>query len=76
MPAIYKSHEDDFLKLSYGQRVRDIEHAVFTLLVLEVWKGSNDAFYKRLADLLSNKRKHPYSIFMGWLLDVDFLCHP
>ena len=47
---------------SYGQRVRDIEHAAFTPRVLSTAGGMGreaTAFYKRLADLLSNKRKHP-----------------
>ena len=48
---------------SYGQRVRDIEHAVFTPRVLSTSGGMGretiTTFYKRLADLLSNKRKHP-----------------
>ena len=48
---------------SYGQRVRDIEHAAFTPRVLSTSGGMGretiTTFYKRLADLLSNKRKHP-----------------
>ena len=47
---------------SYGQRVRDIEHAVFTPRVLSTSGGMEreaTTFYKCLADLLSNKRNHP-----------------
>ena len=47
---------------SYGQRVRNIEHAVFTPLVLSTSGGMGreaTTFYKRLADLLSNKRNDP-----------------
>ena len=42
--------------------MRDIEHAAFTPRVLSTSGGMGreaTTFYKRLADLLSNKRNHP-----------------
>ena len=69
LPAIYKKHEDE-KKRAYGQRVLEIEHAVFTPLVLSTSGGmgrETQTFYKRLADLLSLTRDMPYSSLMGWL---------
>ncbi|KAL5503386.1 hypothetical protein EMCRGX_G010325 [Ephydatia muelleri] len=43
LPAVYKSHEDD-KKTSYGQRVHDIEHAVFTPLVLSTSGAGGDMY--------------------------------
>ena len=57
-------------KRGYGERVREIEHGVFTPLVLST-TGSlgNEAtvFYKHLADLLSIKQQKHYSVVMCWL---------
>ena len=67
--AAYKKHEDE-KKRNYGQRVLEIEHGVFTPLILATTGGMGreaQTFYKRLADLLSHKRDVPYSSLMGWL---------
>ena len=59
--AAYKKHEDE-KKRTYGQRILEIEHGVFTPLVLSTSGGMGreaQTFYKRLADLLSLKRDVP-----------------
>ena len=69
LPAAYKKHEDE-KKRTYGQRILEIEHGVFTPLVLSTSGGMGreaQTFYKRLADLLSLKRDVPYCSLMGWL---------
>ena len=57
-------------KRAYEQRVREIEHASFTPLVLSATGGmANQAtvFYKRLASCLASKWDQPYSSTMSWL---------
>ena len=54
LTSAYKCHEDA-KKHKYGQHVREIEHGVFTPLVLTSTGGMSQegtVFYKRLADLL------------------------
>ena len=54
----------------YGQRIRKIEHASFTPVVMSATGGlAHEAtyFYKRLASLLSRKWGDKYSVVMGWL---------
>ena len=67
--AAYKKHED-IKKRAYGQRVREIEHGVFTPLVFSTTGGMGreaTTFYKRLADKLAWKQQKPYSVVMSWL---------
>ena len=62
----YKKHED-IKKRAYGQRVREVEHDVFTPLVFSTTGGMGQeatTFYKRLADMTAQK---PYSIVINWL---------
>ena len=57
-------------KRQYEQRVREVEHASFTPLVLTVTGGmANEAsvFYKRLASELATKWDQPYSSTLSWL---------
>ena len=57
-------------KRQYEQRVREVEHASFTPLVLSATGGiANQAtvFYKRLACCLAMKWDQPYSSTMSWL---------
>ena len=67
--SVFRRHEQA-KKCEYGERVHEIEHGVFTPLVLST-TGSlgNEAtvFYKRLADLLSIKQQKHYSVVMCWL---------
>ena len=65
----YRRHEQA-KKRDYGQRVREVERGVFTPLVLSTNGGMGKeaaTFYKRLADMIVQKRQHHYSIVMGWL---------
>ena len=69
LSSVYKRHED-IKKRAYGQRVREIEHGVFTPLVFSTSGGMGreaTTFYKRLADMLANKQRRPYSVVMSWL---------
>ena len=68
-PHCYRRHEME-KKQQYGQRVREIEHASFTPLVLSATGGmANEAtvFYKRLASCLATKWDQSYSPTMSWL---------
>ena len=68
-PRCYRKHELE-KKRQYEQRVREIEHASFTPLVLSATGGmANEAtvFYKRLASCLATKWDQPYSSTMSWL---------
>ena len=67
--STYKKHEQA-KKREYGQCVREVEHGVFTPLVLSSTGGLGreaTIFFKRLADMISLKQHHPYSVVMGWL---------
>ena len=67
--AVYRKHEA-IKKSAYGQRVRDIEHRVFTPQVFSTtgWMGPKaTTFYKRLADMLAWKENKPYSVVISWL---------
>ena len=67
--AAYVKHEN-IKKRAYGERVRNIEHGVFTPLVFSSTGGmgkESTAFYKRLADMLAYKKQLPYSVTMSWL---------
>ena len=65
----YRRHKQA-KKREYGQRVRDIERGVFTPLVLSTNGGIGKEatiFYKRLADMIAQKRQLSYPMVMGWL---------
>ncbi len=67
--ACYKKHER-IKKSAYEQRVREVEHATFTPIVLAATGGmakEADTFYKRLASLLAAKRGNHYSTTLAWL---------
>ena len=69
LQAVYRRHEQE-KKCQYDQRVREVEHATFTPLVLSSTGGMGKAitvFYKRLASMLSEKRGIQYSKTIGWL---------
>ena len=68
-PRCYRKHELE-KKRQYEQRVREIEHASFTPLVLSaIGSMANEAtvFYKRLASCLATKWDQPYSPTLSWL---------
>ena len=69
LTSCYKKHERE-KKRAYEQRIREIEHATFTPLVLAATVGlANEAnvFYKRLASKLASKWDHPYNSTLCWL---------
>ena len=69
LSSCYRNHER-LKKRAYEQRVREIEHASFTPLVLSATGGfAREAtiFYKRLASLLATKWEQPYSSTIDWL---------
>ena len=75
----YRNHENQ-KKRAYDQRIREVEHATFTPLVLSATGGlarQAAVFYKRLANLLSSKINQPYSKTINWLrcqLSFALLC--
>ena len=65
----YRNHETQ-KKRAYDQRIREVEHATFTPLVMSATGGlarQAAVFYKRLADLLSSKINQPYCKTITWL---------
>ena len=69
LSALFCTHEHT-KKREYRQCIRDVEHGVFTPLVFSTSGAmGRDAttFYKRLADVLSEKQDKAYFHIMGWL---------
>ncbi len=69
LQAVYRRHEQE-KKRQYDQRVREVEHAISTPLVLSSTGGMGKAatvFYQRLASMLGEKRGIQYSKTIGWL---------
>ena len=69
LSSTYARHEKE-KRRNYQQRVLEIERASFTPLVFSASGGMAKAAqvcYKRLAGLLAEKRKEPYSQIMGWM---------
>ena len=67
--SVYRRHEQE-KKRSYEQRIREVEHATFTPLVMSTTGGMGKgatAFFKRLATMLSEKRATPYSQTINWI---------
>ena len=65
----YKRHEQA-KKRSMGKGYATCERDVFTPLVFSTNGGMGQeasTFYMRLADIIAQKRKHTYSVVMGWL---------
>ena len=59
LSSVYRKHEQE-KRREYDQRVREIEHATFTPLVLSTTGGMGRAattFYKRLASMLAEKKE-------------------
>ena len=57
-------------KREYAQQVHEVEHRVFTSLVLSTTGGMGreaTTFYKRLTDGISRKEQKQYSVVMGWI---------
>ena len=67
--SVYRRHEQE-KKRQYEQRVREVEHATFTPLVMSTTGGMGRAattFYKRLASMISEKRDTEYSRTVNWI---------
>ena len=67
--AAYRRHKNIKWRV-YGQRVREIEHASFTPIVMSATVGlapEATTFYSWLASLLASKWGDDYSVVMGWL---------
>ncbi len=67
--TIYRKHEQ-IKKRAYEQRIREIEHATFSPIVLSATGGlAREAtiFYKRLASMLSSKWDQTYNSTLRWL---------
>ena len=69
LSSVYRKHEQE-KRRQYDQRVREIEHATFTPLVLSTMGGMGRAattFYKRLAAMMAEKRDVPYAVTLNWI---------
>ena len=69
LSSTFRKHEK-IKHRAYGQRVREVEHATFTPIVLAATGGlAHEAtvFYKRLASFLATKWGDDYSVVLGWL---------
>ena len=69
LQSVYSKHEQ-IKKRAYEQRIREVEHATFSPLVLSATGGlarEADTFYKRLASMLASKWDHTYSSTLCWL---------
>ena len=67
--TIFETH-DRQKRRQYEERIREVEGASFTPLVFSSTGATgriSEAFLKRLASLLSNKRNTAYSETMAWL---------
>ena len=65
---VYRKHEQ-VKRRQYDQRVREVEHATFTPLVLSTTGGMGRAatFYKRLSSMVAEKRNVPYAVTLNWI---------
>ena len=69
LATVYRRHEQE-KRRHYEERVREVEHATFTPLVLSVTGGMGRAattFYSRLASMISEKRSTQYSNTLNWI---------
>ncbi len=69
LTTTYLKHENE-KRRTYESRVREVEHASFTPLVMSATGGmakQATVFYKHLASLLADKRDTSYSATMNWL---------
>ena len=67
--SVYRRHEQE-KKRQYDQRIREVEHATFTPLVMSTTGGMGKyaiTFFKRLASMISDKRATPYSHTIRWV---------
>ena len=66
LTTLYKKHESE-KKREYAERVREVEHGTFTPLVFASTGGMArecTIFFKRIADILSEKRNMPFSVII------------
>ena len=69
LPRLYRQHERA-KKSKYARRVAEIEHGCFTPLVFTTSGGmapEATTLFRRLADLVSEKRVSSYSATMNWI---------
>ena len=67
--SIFKKHEAE-KKREYNQRVMDIEHGTFTLLVFGTNGGfglESQMFIKRLAENIAAKQQEDYAKVITWI---------
>ena len=69
LPQSFLSPERE-TRIAYEQRVHEVEHGSFTLLVLAATSGMGEAAtvsYGQIACLIATKRAQPYCQVIGWL---------
>ena len=65
---MYKLHEDE-KKRKYVKRVNEIEHRIFTPIVLTTTGGINKdckIYHSRVAELIANKKEEQYHTTIAW----------
>ena len=69
LASVYRRHEQE-KKRHYEERVRKVERATFTPLVMSTTGGMGRAattFYKRLASMIGEKQNTHYTQTMNWI---------
>ena len=69
LPQCYIQNEME-KKRQYNERVLDIDHGSFTLLVFSIYGGmarESSTFYNRLAEKIAEKRELHESIVTNWI---------
>ena len=68
LASVYRRHQEK--KRHYEERVREVERATFTPLVMSTTGGMGRAattFYKRLASMISEKQNTHYTQTINWI---------
>ena len=69
LAAAYRRHENS-KKREYSSRINEVEHGTFTPIVFSIFGGMSvecDKFFKRINELLSEKKQIDYGISMAFI---------
>ena len=69
LAAAYRRHENS-KKREYSLRINEVEHGTFTPIVFSIFGGmgvEGDKFFKRINELLSEKKQIDYGISMAFI---------
>ena len=68
-PVVHKKNENE-KKRDYNQRILQVEHGSFTLLVFSCFGGMSrecSCFFSHTAERLATRRKEPKNMFSAWI---------